>query len=154
MRAGGWYVTPMLTADESLQARIAADPEALRARGIAAVELGHRLGELLEAGRDSDWFAPAVEGEFMVEVRKRRGILTCPWAPEEYASCGKGDGGKRAGANQFLVRNAASGLTLEGFVLSAHLIAEHEFFGGSNTPFRIEPLQLAALLGYTSADAT
>ena len=154
MRAGGWYVTPMLTADESLQARIAADAEALRARGIAAVELGRRLGKLLEAGRESDWFAPAVEGEFMVEVRRRRGILTCPWAPEEYASCGKGDGGKRAGANQFLVRNTASGLTLEGFVLSAHLIAEHEFFGGSSTPFRIEPLQLAALLGYTSADAT
>jgi hypothetical protein len=52
------------------------------------------------------------------------------------------------------VRNSASGLTIAGFVLTAHLIAEHGFFGGSNTRFRVEPLQLAALLNRTSADGT
>ncbi len=73
--------------------------------------------------------------------------MTCPWAPEEYASCGLGDGGKRAGANQFLIRNTENGAALEGLVLSAHLIAEHGFFGGLESPYRIEPEHLAEVLG-------
>jgi hypothetical protein len=153
MRAGGWYVAPMLT-DESLEERIAADARVLQAHGATAVELGHRLGALLEAARDSDWFIPASEDGFAIEVHRRRGVSTCPWAPEEDASCGRGDGGRRAGMNEFVVRNSASGLTVAGFVLTAHLIAEHGFFGGSNTRFRVEPLQLAALLNRTSADGT
>lgn len=151
MRTGGWHPTPMLSDDESLRGRIAGDAQTLQTLGLTAGELGGRLGELIEAGRDSDWFSPSEAREFRVELRRRRGIMTCPWAPEEFASCGKGDGGKRAGANQFVIRNATSGQTLDGFVLSAHLIAEHDFFGGIGTPFRIEPDQLAALLGRSSA---
>ncbi len=144
---------PLLSADESLSERIAADERRLQTLGLAAVELGRRLDLLLEGGRDSDWLLPAVEREFRVEIRRRRGVLTCPWAPEEHTGCGQGDGGRRAGANQFFVRNSANGLTLEGFVVSAHLIAEHGFFGGIGTAFRIEPEELAALLGLAAADA-
>jgi hypothetical protein len=153
MWPGGWHPTPMLSAEESLQARIAADAQTLQGLGLTASELGRRLGELTEAGRDSDWFSPTESHEFRIELRKRRGILTCPWAPEEFASCGKGDGGKRAGANQFFIRNTTNGQTLEGFLLSAHLVAEHEFFGGINTPFRIDPDRLAELLGHEANDA-
>lgn len=138
-------MNPLLSDDESLETRIAADAEQLRELGVTTSELGSALSALLRRGEESDWFSPATRGSFEVEVRKRRGILTCPWAPEEYASCGHGDGGKRAGANEFFVRNLTTGASLTGFVLSAHLIAEHAFFGGNGTRFRIQPKQLAAL---------
>lgn len=147
MRPGGWFVEPLLLPGEGLEERIAADAERAQALGHDPAGLGGRLGELLEGAGESDWFSPAVRERFRVEIRRRRGILTCPWAPEEYARCAFGDGGKRAGANGFVVRNAETGATLEGFVLSAHLIAEHGFFGGAETAFRIEPEDLAALLG-------
>jgi hypothetical protein len=154
MRPGGWHTTAMLSADESLRARIAADVHTLQSLGLNAGALGRRLGELIEAGRDSDWFAPSEAHEFRIELRKRRGIMTCPWAPEEFASCGQGDGGKRAGANHFFVRNATNSQMLEGFVLSAHLIAEHDFFGGIDTPFRIDPDRLAEVLGRIPTEGT
>jgi hypothetical protein len=50
----------MLSADESLQARIAADAQTVTALGLTAGELGRGLGELLEAGRGSDWFTPSL----------------------------------------------------------------------------------------------
>ncbi len=147
MRPGGWFPRPMLLADESLDERLASDAERLRATGVDASELGGRLLRLLERAVGSDWGSPVSEGDLEVEILRRRGILTCPWAPEEFESCGYGDGGKRAGANQFRARNVARGVGVEGFVLSAHLIAEHGFFGGTDTDFRIEPEELSALLG-------
>jgi len=140
----------MLAPDESLQERIEADAALLQGLSLDASELGGRLGALLAAARESDWFLPATEGGFEVEVHRRRGVATCPWAPEEHESCGRGDGGKRAGANQFLIRDASTGASLEGWVLSGHLIAEHGFFGGAGTRFRVEPVELAALLGRTA----
>jgi hypothetical protein len=137
----------MLAPEESLQARIEADAALLQRLSLDATELGGRLAALLAAARESDWFLPATEGGLAVEIHRRRGIATCPWAPEEHESCGRGDGGRRAGANQFLIRNASTGASLEGWVLGAHLIAEHGFFGGVGTRFRVEPVALAALLG-------
>lgn len=147
MRPGGWYVEPLLLPGENLEERVTADAERAQALGHDPAELGRRLGDLLAGAGESDWFTPAVRDRFRVEIRRRRGILTCPWAPEEYDRCPFGDGGKGAGANQFVVRDAETGASLEGFVLSAHLIAEHGFFGGAGTAFRIEPEELAALFG-------
>ena len=139
-------MTPLLRPDESLEERILDDTRRLQEAGASAAELGAAFARLLEAAQDSDWSLPASLGDFEIEVRRQRGVMTCPWAPEEFAGCGMGDGGRRAGANQFLVRNTITGAALEGFVLSAHLIAEHNFFGGTGTPFRIEPEDLIALV--------
>ena len=151
MRPGGWNVTPLLSSDESLEERLLADARRLRDAGVSGAELGVTLAALLENAQGSDWSMPVTHGELQVELRRRRGVMTCPWAPEEFAGCGKGDGGKRGGANQFLIRNSETGATLEGIALSAHLIAEHDFFGGTGTPFRIEPEDLIALLGRPSS---
>ena len=147
MRPGGWNPAPMLQPDESLEERLLDDARRLREAGAAAPELGAALAGLLEGAQGTDWSHPVARGELEVELRRRRGVMTCPWATEEYASCGEGDGGKRAGANQFLVRNTTTGAVLEGFALSAHLIAEHAFFGGTVTAFRIEPEELLDLIG-------
>lgn len=147
MRPGGWYVTPFLQSDQSLEELIQADARRVRDAGASAEALGAELVTLLEAGRDSDWAIPSSQRGFQVEIRRRRGVMTCPWAPDEQARCEKGDGGRRAGANQFLVRNVETGAVVEGFAFTAHLIAEHDFFGGPGTPFRIEPDDLVAFFG-------
>jgi hypothetical protein len=145
MRPGGWSVKPMLLPGEWLSPRLADDAARLERLGIGAAELGARLAELLATAGSSDWFLPRRAGDYDVELRKRRGLITCPWAPEENARCQHG-AGARPTANEFMVRRRSGGLVVSGFELSAHLIREHGFFGGIGTVFRIEPEALAALL--------
>jgi hypothetical protein len=148
MRPGGWHAVPMLGADESLEELLAADARRLAGLGVDARTLGTRLGDALAAAAGSDWGRPAAVDGLRVELHRNRGVTTCPWAPGEHESCGRGSGGRGAGANEFSLRSEA-GEQVDGFVLGAHLIAEHGFFGGRRTRFRIEPDQLASALGET-----
>ncbi len=145
MRPGGWTARPLLAHDESLSARLQDDAHRLKRMGTTGSVLGGRLAELLAGASASDWFRPRGQGDFEVELHRRRGFVTCPWAPEEYAKCVVGEG-SRATANEFVVRNRKSRRRLAGFEISAHLIRDHAFFGGVGTAFRIEPEDLAALL--------
>jgi len=144
MRPGGWSPKPMLLPGESLAARLETDATRLAQLGTAAEALGTRLAELLTSAEGSDWFRPRRHADYDVELRKRRGLITCPWAEEEYAKCAHGLGA-RATANEFVIRRVRSSLALSGYELSAHLIRDHGFFGGAGTVFRIEPDDLAAL---------
>lgn len=146
MRPAGWSINPMLLAEESLAARLRDDAARLDQLGSPAQALGARLGEILASAGGSDWFRPQRDGHYAVEVRKRRGLITCPWAEEEYAKCSHGQGA-RPTANEFVVRRGGGGPSLAGFELSAHLIRDHGFFGGVGTVFRVEPDDLATLLG-------
>jgi hypothetical protein len=145
MRPGGWSVKPMLLPGESLAARLENDAVRLDQLGTTAAALGTRLAELLASAGGSDWFLPRRHANYDVELRKRRGLITCPWAEEEYARCAHGLGA-RPTANEFVLRRAAGGPALSGFELSAHLIRDHGFFGGVGTVFRLEPDDLAILL--------
>lgn len=145
MRPGGWSPKPMLVAGESLAARLETDATRLAQLGATAEALGARLGELLASAEGSDWFRPRRRADYEVELRKRRGLITCPWADEEYAKCSHGTG-TRATANEFVIRRVGGkSLALSGYELSAHLVRDHGFFGGVDTVFRIEPDDLAAL---------
>jgi hypothetical protein len=150
MRPGGWYTKPLLLESESLVLTLEEDARRLVRLGVSAEVLGHRLAELLATASTSDWFRPFRGGPFDVELRHRRGLIPCPWAPDETTRCPTGAGG-RATANQFAITNRNSRRRLAGFELSAHLIRDHGFFGGRGTAFRIQPEDLALLLGLGSA---
>lgn len=150
MRPGGWNPKPMLLAGDSLTSVLSADAHLLASLRVSHQMLGTKLAELVAAAGKSDWFRPFRHETFDVEVRRRRGFITCPWAPEEFARCTTGAGG-RATANEFLVRNRKLRTSIQGFEILAHLIRDHGFFGGPKTVFRIEPRQLAELLGATGA---
>lgn len=145
MRPGAWSTFGFLTADASLEAQLAEDAGRMAGLGIEPRTLGGRLADLLLAGEESDWSRPVPIGRHEVEIRKRRGFLTCPWASGELQACPVGGGGAPT-ANEFVVSHPASKRTLEGFVLSAHLIREHVFFGGRGTRVRIEPEDAVAVL--------
>jgi len=148
MQPGAWNTKPMLLPGQSLESIIAQDQQRLASLQVNHETLGTKLGELLEKGRQTDWFRPFRYGGYDVEVRRRRGFITCPWAEEEFEKCPVGLGG-RATANEFVVKNRKSSTTIAGFELSVHLIRDHGFFGGPETPFRIEPGDLVDLLSDT-----
>lgn len=146
MRPGAWSTHGFLLTNTSLEEVLANDAGTLASLGIAAKQVGQGLAELLEAaGSKSDWFRPFRTGEYKVEIRRRRGLLTCPWAPDEFEPCVVGTFLPPT-ANEFLIEHRASGQRLEGFELSVHLIRDHAFFGGPGTRFRIEPEQAVAIL--------
>ena len=145
MRPGVWTVTGFLAADASLGDVLAADAAELARLSVSSGELGERLRELLERGSKSDWFRGKRVGEHRVELHRRRGLLTCPWAPEEFVACSVGRGGGPT-SNEFVVVHVPTRARLEGLELHAHLIGDHGFFGGPGTEYRLEPTSVAAAL--------
>jgi hypothetical protein len=145
MRPGAWTVTGFLAADASLGDVLAADAAELARLSVSAGELGERLRELLDRGSKSDWFRGKRVGEHRVELHRRRGLLTCPWAPEEFTACSVGRGSGPT-SNEFLVVHVPTRARLEGLELHAHLIGDHGFFGGRGTEYRLEPENVAAAL--------
>lgn len=145
MRPGGWSVKPLLLEGESLALTLEEDARRLVRLGVSSEALGQGLAELLAGAAKSDWFRPFRSGPYAVELRRRRGLISCPWAPEEGMRCPAG-AGSRATANQFAITHRKSRRHLEGFELSVHLIRDHGFFGGKGSVFRIEPEDLALLL--------
>jgi len=145
MLPGGWHSRPLLLHGQSLEAVLEQDARRLGDLGIRAEALGQALTDVLDQAKDSDWFRAFRLSHLDVEIRRRRGFITCPWAAEETEKCMAGKGG-RATANQFLLRHRDSGLVLSGFQISAHLIRDHAFFGGPGTAFRLKPGDLAVVL--------
>jgi len=77
-----------------------------------------------------------VEGTLQVFFAGYRGLQDCPWdcAPIPWACF------------DFLIVNRRSGESVTGPGLIVHLIREHQFFGGSESPYRVEPLKAIRVL--------
>ena len=131
MRPGAWDADGFLGRDEVLDDRIVGDLATCAVLGTTPEKLGARLLDLLaEAGPE----VAIVPGE---------DAISCPWALEQDEVCLRGPGGAPSG-DRFTVM--VGDLTLEGYVLSAHLIGVHQFFGGLESRFRIEPGEVDALV--------
>lgn len=136
MQPGAWDPAGFLLPGQSLRDCLAADARTCARLGIEPGTLGARLLDLLATGRDSEPGSSGSRGGRKVTIMRQRGMITCPWAPDEYETCPAGPGG-RPTANRF--RIVVDGVALDGFELSAHLIAAHGFFGSAGTRYRIEP---------------
>lgn len=136
MQPGAWDTAGFLLPGQSLRDCLTADAQTCARLGTEPAVLGARLLDLLAAGRDSDLGSSVSQAGRQVMIMRQRGMITCPWAPDEYQTCRAGPGG-RPNADRF--RITGGGVGLDGFELSAHLIAAHGFFGGSGTRYRIEP---------------
>jgi hypothetical protein len=136
MRPGAWDPSGFLGVDEVLADRIAADVETCTRLGTTPEALGALLLDLLADTQ------PQVVGR-TVTVHHADGTVTCPWALEEDEVCLRGPGGAPS-ADSFTI--TVGDCSLEGFTLSAHLIAIHRFFGGLESRFRIDPVRALAVL--------
>jgi hypothetical protein len=145
MRPGGWFTRPLLLSGQFLEPIVAEDARALADLHLTSQVVGQALARLFTEASASDWHHPHRHRRLDVEVRRRRGFITCPWAQDETEKCTVGEGG-RPTANEFVIRDRSSGTAIAGFEISGHLIRDHGFFGGPGTLFRIEPAEIASLL--------
>ncbi len=77
----------------------------------------------------------SVEGSLQVFFTTYRGFQLCPWY-----------GDSTWGYFDFLILNRQSGKYITGPGLIVHLIREHQFFEGSESPYRVEPINAIRVL--------
>ncbi|MEW5737205.1 MAG: hypothetical protein AB1921_20340 [Thermodesulfobacteriota bacterium] len=121
--------------------RILAEDEAeVNALGLTHEAIGHRLFHLAEQAKKGLGSPVVVEDRFLVAVEAARGKLSCPF----------GHPGLFAKTHVVLV-NQKTGESLVWSDLSMHLIAEHGFYQGKGSPYRLSPKKIAAVLGLSRA---
>jgi hypothetical protein len=84
-----------------------------------------------------------VDGRFEVLVMPTAGWQECPWSPTKL------EGGEplcATGSCDWGIRDRQRGLEMRGPELITHLIREHGFFEGFESPYRVDPRALAELL--------
>ncbi|MDC0749283.1 hypothetical protein [Polyangium mundeleinium] len=137
-----------LGATERLDEVLKEDASTLSSLGLTPADIAGRIrevvGEALRRSRESAWETNEHDiGKFRVRMLQYAGYQDCPWfcAPDhEWA------------ALDFVIENRHSGAKLKGPGLIAHLIAEHGFFEGKESPYRVDPRQAAEVLELPMAE--
>lgn len=161
MRPGAYSLGGFLGLTESLESVIAQDRQALSALGISHEQIADELEHLLESveeqrnlllfrrdsGRDFPQFSkdclPGTDSGYLVGdkfqffISGSRGLQPCPWGCEP----------DRRSSFDFLILNRQSGEYATGPGLIIHLIRHHHFFEGRETVYRMDPAQVARVLG-------
>jgi hypothetical protein len=146
MRPGAFSRTGFLGPNERLRDVIAADSETLRNLGLTYGEIASKLDALITAAETSP-HRPARVGALDCRVQVYQGFQMCPWAPDPHrAQCSAGLG-VRHGSIDWWIRNLETGEEMKGPGLMVHLIRDHHFFEGPMSANRVDPTQLAHLLG-------
>ena len=104
--------------------------------GLTHARIADRMAYFTQAGKKGLGTTVTVDKDFEVRVETVRGQLPCPW----------GHKGLYPKRNVFL-RNLQTGDDLLWTGLSVHLIAEHGFYEGRGSVFRVDPLAAKRALG-------
>lgn len=117
---------------------IAADDAAVLAMGLTHEQLVAALGEILRAATAACGNPVAIgdSGHLQAACNDAMGRIGCPW----------GDGHIFPKGHVNLT-DTRTGRTLTFTPLSLHLIRTHGFYQGRGAPYRIDPAQIAQLLG-------
>jgi hypothetical protein len=85
-----------------------------------------------------------IDRRFEVLMTVTAGWQECPWSPTQLF----GGGGQpcATGSRDWGIRDRQHGLEMRGPELITHLIREHGFFEGFESPYRVDPRALAELL--------
>lgn len=146
MRPGSFARTGFLGMNESLVDVIKADADALSQLGLSCAELAAELDKLVSAAEASPPGLSRVAA-LECEVHRYQGFQICPWAPDPHRTqCTAGLGVRHASID-WRITNLETGDEMRGPGLVIHLIRDHEFFEGPMSPNRVDPFQLALLLG-------
>jgi hypothetical protein len=123
------------TDERTLADIIATDVSKVEAAGLTAEKLGGFLERLHLTGDEGfDSRVPACDGKVTVRCDETLGQIPCPFACG--TSCHKA---------VITVKDPDGNDLLHFTPLDAHLIAEHGFFEGKGSPYRIEPRTLIEL---------
>lgn len=147
MRPGAFSRVGFLGPDERLQDVLETDARTLEELHLDYGQLTAPLDSLIVEAENSPRRRTEVDGRFLAEVVVHTGFQICPWAVDpNHSQCTAGQGVQHASVDWF-VRNLKTGRELRGPGLIVHLIRDHHFFQGRGSPLRVDPSDLAELLG-------
>ncbi len=174
MRPGAFSTRGFLGPNESLEAVVIGDSQTLDQLGLSHEDIARALADILQKALDqrkkllrsdharyrrrgihlptlhqpesvphfsldnlpSPDVGYLVDDKYQVFIAQYRGSQKCPWGCEH----------DRWGSFDFLVLNRESGEYVTGPGLVVHLIREHQFFEGKESPYRTDPKQLVRVL--------
>ena len=83
---------------------------------------------------------------YSVIIETFKGFQICPWATDpHHAQCVAG-GGVQYGSISWTIFNQQKQIEISGPGLMVHLIRDHHFFEGIQSPYRIDPIKISRLL--------
>lgn len=126
----------MGTDTRSLAGILYADRLRLERLGITKEELAGRMRHFTELGKAQLGQAIVVEGKYRVETVEHKGSIVCPFAHNYQAS--------KCNTRVTCLQTGRSVLWSD---LNLHMIEEHGFFEGYGARFRLDPEELADVLG-------
>jgi hypothetical protein len=120
--------------ERPLQEIIDADVAELERLGYTAEKVAEKMRQLTEAAKPMLGNPAQVDG-LIVTYEDFKGAVVCPWPhPGRFAKA------------ITMVRRAGSEQTIKWSDLNIHMIAEHGFFEGKGSAFRIEPMELVKII--------
>ena len=146
MRPGGFSRFGFLGPGDRLAEVIANDLQALRDLNVSYGEIASALESLIEAAELSP-SRQACAGPFECHVKVHQGFQLCPWTPNPNRGQCRAGGGVRHASVDWSISNTETRAQMTGPGLIVHLIRDHHFFEGPGSPNRVDPAQLARLLG-------
>jgi hypothetical protein len=129
------YGSFMGTDTRSVSDVIDADNAKLAKIGFTAEQIAAKMQQITDIAITGLGTWVQIDQDRMAKTDEAKGSLVCPWPhPGKFA--------KRITT----VKLTASQQTISWADLSIHLIAEHHFFQGKGSAFRIEPEQLVEMI--------
>lgn len=137
LSAGGF-----LGRNERLENVLDEDARTLASLGVTPAAIAARLRDIVGRALERPEYTPngrsrATVDDFQVTWEQYRGFQECPWGcahEPQWASI------------DFVLENRRTGKRLSGPGLIAHLIAEHNFFEGHESPYRVDPREVIEVL--------
>lgn len=145
MRPGVLSQDGFLGENESLKEVIEKDAETLKDMGITYDDLANKLDNLIKAAFSSGKKSARV-GNYKIWIIQYCGFQICPWTQDIHSGQCTAGGGPDYSSNDWKIRNLRTKQEMSGSGLVVHLIREHHFFEGFETPYRVDPRELACLL--------
>lgn len=137
MRTGPLAAHGFLGEDpRSLAHIIQADGLILERLGLTGKDLAARMRFFTEQGRRYMGAQVMVDGNYMVQTEEHKGMILCPFAHNHQEQ-----------KDITALTNLSTGKTVRWSSLNIHFIDEHGFFEGRGAEFRLEPDEIAEILG-------
>jgi hypothetical protein len=146
MRPGRLSRLGFLGPDERLADVLARDEATMRDLGLSYTQVAGVLTDLLGRAEGSPGRRVIVDQRFDVSVAVYKGFQLCPWAASPHRRQCDAGGGPRFASLDWTIRNLRTGQQEHGPGLLEHLVGAHHFFEGEQSPYRVAPASLAALL--------
>jgi hypothetical protein len=146
MRPGALSLRGFLGPNESLRTVMAADSQAMQRIGITFEALAASIEALIAAASDSSTHEAIVRGAHHVRIQQYMGFQICPWSPDPlHMQCvGRA---VHFSSLDWKVENLRTRQVMQGPGLIVHLMYDHHFCEGLESPYRVDPVALADLLG-------